>query len=176
MPDDDPLIELADERRGPDRRPVPRRYLVVGAAGLLAVGFVAGLLVQRARTPEHHPAPAASASHLLMPEPGFGLSVPDAHGCRTVEHGYHEAGVTTACTGTLRAIHNTADDWRLTLRSDDDTVYQIAAHDDTEVLPVGSMRDLTVGGRIEVSGHTSDGPMRAVAIRRRTPVAGNPTD
>jgi hypothetical protein len=54
--DAESTIELGAERREPAGRAsggsMPRWYLVLAAAGLLVVGFAAGVLAQRARTPK----------------------------------------------------------------------------------------------------------------------------
>lgn len=153
-------------------RPVPRRYLTVGAIVLLAVGFVAGFLVQRAGTANHRPAPAASSTHVAIPASGFDLSITYyKSGCRNFLRGKHEAGVTMVCTGVLHSIQHASDDWLLIIIAADGTRIAVAAHGDTTVLPAGSVGnrgrgELKVGRTLRVSGRMMDDhTVHSVAIK-----------
>ncbi|BCJ37121.1 hypothetical protein Athai_46240 [Actinocatenispora thailandica] len=166
----EPVIELDAAQRTSvgraDSRSVPRRYLVLAAVALLVLGFAAGVLTQRARTPK--PPPAAT-SHLGIPEVGIGfVASGDVGGCHSLQRGYHEAGVVSVCTGTLRRIRHTGTDWRLTIVGAGHTVHPVLAHDDTAVLPGGSVADLRVGMKLRVSGRgiLQDNAFHAVAISR----------
>ena len=175
------VIELSDadregarpaKRAGGRSRPIPRRHLVLGAVALLAVGFVAGLLAQRANTPEpsdDHAAPAGSATRVAIPAVAFDVPYVQPNGCRNFARGYHEAGVTTVCTGSLRSIQHHSDDWRLVIAAKHRKPQTIMAHDDSKVFPSGSLPTLKVGSMLRVSGHLvdDDDALHAVAIAHR---------
>jgi len=144
---------------GRARRAAPRRYLILGAAGLLAVGFVAGMVVQRASAPSS-PTVAASA----VSDQRSALPTEDDGGCHYV-YGYHQAGLTTVCTGTLHAIAHSEDGWLLTLTDQDGAPTVVEARDNATVLPDRTIADLEIGAMVMVTAYGgADGVLHATAI------------
>jgi hypothetical protein len=188
-PDDDddgeamPLIELTgdldregtidqlteDESEPPRRRrsmlSLPRRYLVAGAAGLLAIGFAGGMVVQRASAPPpSDTATTASTTQIPVREPEFALPSPDASTCRFVD-GYGAVGITTVCIGTLYSIHPIKHGWQLALALDNGATVGIEADEGTAVDGVPSLAAISVGTTLVVSGRAGrDGTLHATAI------------
>jgi hypothetical protein len=177
-----PLIELTDdvddegtvdqltedEAEPPSRRrslSLPRRYLVGGAVGLLAIGFAGGMVVQRASAPPaEDTAATASTTRIPVRQPEFAVPSPDAATCRYVD-GYGAVGITTVCTGTLYSIHPIKHGWQLTLTMDNGASIGIEADDGTAVDGFPSLGAITVGTTLVVSGHAGrDGTLHATAI------------
>ncbi|BCJ38387.1 hypothetical protein Athai_58900 [Actinocatenispora thailandica] len=188
-PDDDgepmPLIELSDDLDDEgtvdqltenDAEPptgrrsasvsLPRRYLVAGAVGLLAIGFAGGMVVQRASAPAPADETATTASSTQIPVrvPEFAVPSPDTSTCRYVD-GYGAVGITTVCTGTLYSIHPIDHGWQLTLTLDSGATIGVEADDGTTVDGFPSVGAISVGTTLVVSGHAGkDGTLHATAI------------
>lgn len=108
---DEPVIDLGEQPRDGEgeslpggepapRPPLTRRLLVLAGIGLLAVGFVAGMAVQRAATPAPAPTPSPSVLDYYQVDPQL-------LGCGAINHNDNPGWVSTdnRCSGTVQSIH-----------------------------------------------------------------------
>ncbi|BCJ27520.1 hypothetical protein AB0I55_32045 [Actinocatenispora sera] len=164
----DQLTEDESEPRSRRRSlSLPRRYLAAGAAGLLAIGFAGGMVVQRASSPPpDDTAVTANTTELGVRASNFDVPSEDSSTCRYgYGDGYGSAGLTTVCTGTLYSIRHAEDGWQLTLGLDHGVTIGIEVDDSTSVDGLSSVGELAVGTTLVVSGHPGkDGAMHATAI------------
>ena len=142
---DEPVIDLGEQPRdgeGDDepagepapRRPLTRRLLVLAGIGLLAVGFVAGMAVQRAATPAPTPSPSVLDYYKVDPQ---------VLGCGAINHNDNPGWVSTdnRCSGTVQSIHGRT--VTLTLAPDVTIMFTVGA--DTELTGLSSIDKLHSG-------------------------------
>ena len=169
--DDSSVDQLAEDDDPPRSRPgarrplsFPRRYLIGGAVGLLAVGFVAGMVVQRAGAPTPDDAVAGTTTtSATRPTAELMLPTPDGSSCRYV-YGYRATGITTVCTGMLVGADFAAHGWRLNLSQDDGARIRVEADRSTAILGFSSISTIQVGTTLLVAGHTGDDGAQAATV------------
>lgn len=171
---DPPLIDLGERppagepgAPAPARTPrpaPPRRYLALGAAGLLAVGFAGGIAVQRAADrpdPSASPSPATTYSWApvhVVPAP--------TSGCQTsyVTRRGNRVDIRRLCVGTIRSIVGS----EVTITLDDGSVEAFTVDPRTRFEGVRSLRELRVGQLVLVylDQLTADGSHASSVVLR----------
>jgi hypothetical protein len=146
---DEPVIDLGEQPRDggepvgdPEpRRPLTRRLLVLAGVGLLAVGFVAGMAVQRAATPTAAPTPSPSVLDYYQVNPQL-------LGCGAINHNDNPGWVSTdnRCTGTVRSVHGHT----VALMLDSRATITFTVGADTELSGLSSIDKLRSGQYITV--------------------------
>ncbi|GAA4199714.1 hypothetical protein [Actinocatenispora rupis] len=140
-----------DERHGHR----PRWYLAVAAAVLLAVGFVAGMAVQRATGDRPSSAPTSVSS------PDEAFSVPSPYGCRWYRADPTGAELDSMCSGTVRSVAPGA----LVLELPDGTPLGLVVDRGTTVVGARSVATLRPGQYVSVRTTTGlDGRLHAGMI------------
>lgn len=162
-PDDDPVettavIDLgvtAPTPEEPVRRRRPRWYLGLAGAGLVAIGFVGGLTVQRATTSD----PAESPSPVAAPDQVY--SVPSPYGCRWYRGDATGAELDSMCSGTVRSVASSG----LVLELPDGTPLGMVVDRSTTVVGARGVSSLRPGEYVTVRTTTgSDGRLHAGLI------------
>lgn len=154
--DEPSVIDLGELPRGPEdgtapepRRPLSRRLLALAGVGLLAVGFAAGMAVQRAITP-HRPRPSPSVVDYY--DLGRQFS-----GCGEVSGGGPDWTYTDSrCSGVVQFVYDGT--VGLTLDSSGSPV-TFTVDDDTQLTGITSLDEFHAGLHVTVrlaprNGHT----------------------